>query len=66
MWVFNYDRYFAAAYQTINLYNSQTLPAVHLTFAVKGLEIFEERVTEDRLKQAFDESLQWAKGDWPS
>ncbi|WP_345116963.1 hypothetical protein [Bartonella jaculi] len=54
---------FAAACQTINPYNSQALPAVHLSFVRRGLQIFAERVTKDRLKQALDETLKWAMED---
>ncbi|UTO28176.1 hypothetical protein [Bartonella harrusi] len=48
---------FSAACQTINPDNFQNLPAVHITFVAKGLEIFEERVTEERLKQELDRVL---------
>lgn len=54
---------FAAACQTINPYNSQTLPVVHLSFIARGLQIFEEKVTVARLKQALDETLEWTMED---
>ncbi|UNE53936.1 DUF6990 domain-containing protein [Bartonella machadoae] len=52
---------FGAACQTINPDNSQILPVVHITFVARGLEIFEERVTKERLQQELDRILKWAK-----
>ncbi len=50
----------AAACQIIDPSNSETLPDLTLNFEAKGLEIFEERVRAQRLKQALDEALKWA------
>lgn len=50
----------AAACQIIDPSNSETLPDLILNFEAKGLEIFEERVRAQRLKQALDEALKWA------
>ncbi|WP_425338870.1 DUF6990 domain-containing protein, partial [Bartonella taylorii] len=40
--------------------NMQDFPDLELNFEAKGLEIFEPEVSEDRLKQALDDALEWA------
>ncbi len=50
----------AAACQTLDPKNSETLPDLELNFEAKRLEIFEERVRVGHLKQALDEALKWA------
>ncbi|WP_404977307.1 DUF6990 domain-containing protein, partial [Bartonella sp. AU18XJBT] len=43
--------------------NMQDFPDLELNFEAKGLEIFEPEVSEDRLKQALDDALEWAVKD---
>ncbi|UNF41915.1 hypothetical protein MNL08_07055 [Bartonella krasnovii] len=51
---------FAAACQTINPLNSGVLPTVFINFVPNGLEIFEEKVSAQRLKKELDKTLAWA------
>ncbi|WP_273721886.1 MULTISPECIES: hypothetical protein [unclassified Bartonella] len=55
--------FFAAACRTIHPYHSQSLLVFHLSFIARGLQIFEEKVTVGRLKQALDETLEWTMKD---
>ncbi|WP_375647282.1 DUF6990 domain-containing protein [Bartonella sp. CR84HXZ] len=50
----------AAACQTIDPYNSGGLIALDLSFDVKGLEIFEEKVSAKRLRRALEKALEKA------
>ncbi|WP_375651911.1 DUF6990 domain-containing protein [Bartonella sp. LB28NMGDW] len=50
---------FAAACQTINPHNSGVVPTVFMNFVPNGLEIFEEKVSAQRLKKALDKTLKW-------
>ncbi|WP_040297166.1 DUF6990 domain-containing protein [Bartonella taylorii] len=50
----------AAACKFIDPTNVQDFPDLELNFEAKGLEIFEPEVSEDRLKQALDDALEWA------
>ncbi|WP_019219045.1 DUF6990 domain-containing protein [Bartonella florencae] len=53
----------AAACKLIDPTNVQDFPDLELNFEAKGLEIFEPEVSEDRLKQALDDALEWAVKD---
>ncbi|QEE09792.1 hypothetical protein D1093_09550 [Bartonella kosoyi] len=53
----------AAACQTIDPYNSGGLIALELSFDVKGLEIFEEKVSAGRLRHALERALEKAMRD---
>ncbi len=50
----------AAACQTIDPYNSGGLIALELSFDLKGLEIFEEKVSVGRLRHALEKALEKA------
>ncbi|WP_273755542.1 DUF6990 domain-containing protein [Bartonella sp. MM73XJBT.G] len=50
---------FAAACYTINPLNSGVLPTVFINFVPNGLEIFEEKVSAQRLKKELDKTLAW-------
>ncbi|WP_254475505.1 hypothetical protein [Bartonella sp. B1098] len=50
----------AAACQTIDPYNSGGLIALELSFDLKGLEIFEEKVSAGRLRHALEKALEKA------
>ncbi len=50
----------AAACETLHPYNSKSLPGLQLDFNAKGLEIFQERVSVGRLKQALEKALEKA------
>ncbi|WP_375641723.1 MULTISPECIES: DUF6990 domain-containing protein [unclassified Bartonella] len=50
----------AAVCQTIDPYNSGGLIALELSFNVKGLEIFEEKVSARRLRRALEKALEKA------
>ncbi|WP_375680327.1 MULTISPECIES: DUF6990 domain-containing protein [unclassified Bartonella] len=54
---------FAAACQTINPHNSGVVPTVFMNFVPNGLEIFEEKVSAQRLKKALDKTLKWTMED---
>lgn len=53
----------AAVCQTIDPYNSGGLMALELRFDVKGLEIFEEKVSAKRLRRALETALEKAMDD---
>nr|WP_330168761.1 hypothetical protein [Bartonella grahamii] len=53
----------AAACQTIDPYNSGGLIALELSFDVKGLEIFEEKVSVGHLRCALEKALEKAMTD---
>ncbi|WP_142416085.1 DUF6990 domain-containing protein [Bartonella massiliensis] len=53
----------AAACQTIDPYNSGGLIALELSFEVKGLEIFEEKVSASHLRSALEKALDKAMGE---
>ncbi|WP_273783401.1 DUF6990 domain-containing protein [Bartonella sp. AU15XJBT] len=53
----------AAACQTIDPYNSGGLIALELSFDVKGLEIFEEKVSAGCLRHALERALEKAMGE---
>ncbi|MCZ2159231.1 hypothetical protein NPX99_08275 [Bartonella sp. 220] len=50
----------AAACKVIDPTHTEDIPDIQLNFEAKGLEIFEPKVTADRLKQALDDALEWA------
>ncbi len=43
--------------------HTEDIPDIHLNFEAKGLEIFEPEVSEERLKQALDDALEWSVTD---
>lgn len=53
----------AAVCLTIDPYNSGGLIALELSFDVKGLEIFEEKVSAKRLRCALETALEKAMDD---
>ncbi|WP_246257436.1 hypothetical protein [Bartonella gabonensis] len=53
----------AAACQTIDPYNSGGLIALELSFDLKGLEIFEEKVSAGCLRYALEKTLEKAMGN---
>lgn len=53
----------AAACQTIDPYNSGGLIALELSFDLKGLEIFEEKVSAGRLRHALQKALEKAMSE---
>ncbi|WP_273757272.1 DUF6990 domain-containing protein [Bartonella sp. MM73XJBT] len=50
----------AAACETLNPYHSKSLPGLQLDFQAKGLEIFAEKVSVGRLKQALETAVERA------
>ncbi len=53
----------AAACQTIDPYNSGSLIALELSFDLKGLEIFEEKISAGCLRHALEKALEKAMGE---
>ncbi|WP_375680210.1 MULTISPECIES: DUF6990 domain-containing protein, partial [unclassified Bartonella] len=53
----------SAACKFIDPTHTEDIPDIQLNFEAKGLEIFEPEVSEERLKQALDDALEWAVTD---
>ncbi len=53
----------ASACKYIDPTHTEDIPDIQLNFEAKGLEIFEPEVSEERLKQALDDALEWSVTD---